>query len=80
MQNKILKQNLSFKPKIICLRVNYKKKDEEKNFFATLKSLTKGVGSGYVIQRYGSGSAPKCQGSSTLLVLARREWSKCQQL
>jgi hypothetical protein len=51
------------------------------NFFASLKSLKKGVGSGvgsgFISQRYrsadpdphqrGSRSAPKCHGSSTLL-------------
>jgi hypothetical protein len=52
------------------LRVSYKKKYEKRNFFASLKSLKKGVrfgvGSGFVSQRYGCGSAPKHQGSPTL--------------
>jgi hypothetical protein len=43
--------------KIMCLRVSYEKK----------KSLKKGVGYGSVIQRFGSGSAPKCHGSPTLV-------------
>jgi hypothetical protein len=43
--------------KIVCLRVSYKK--AKKHFFASIKSLKKGVGSGYVSQRYGSGSTPK---------------------
>jgi hypothetical protein len=42
----------------MCLRVSYKKKYEKNNFFASLKSLKKGVvsevGSGSVSQRYGS--------------------------
>jgi hypothetical protein len=49
----------------MCLRVSYKKKyEEEKCFFASFKSLKKGVGSGVgsgygsISQRYRS--APKC--------------------
>jgi hypothetical protein len=45
MEHKILA-----KPKIMCLRESYKKK-KEKKFFASLKSLKNGVGSGV-----GSGS------------------------
>ncbi len=41
-----------------CLRANYKKK---KTFLASLKSMKKGVG-------FGSGSAPKCHGSPTLII------------
>jgi hypothetical protein len=40
------------------------------NFFASLKSMKKGKGSGSISKRYGirgSGSAPKCHGSPTLL-------------
>ncbi len=55
----------------MCLQVSNKKK--LRNFFATFKSLKKGVGSvvgsGSVSQRCGSvsGSAPKCHGSPTLV-------------
>jgi hypothetical protein len=42
----------------MCLRVRYREKYEF--FFASLKSLKKGVGSR-------SGSTPKCHGSPTLL-------------
>jgi hypothetical protein len=39
-----------------CLWANYKKKYEEnKYFFASLKSMKKEVGSGSISQRYGSG-------------------------
>jgi hypothetical protein len=52
----------------MCLQVSYKKK---KIFFTSLKSLTKGVGSGvgsgFFCQRYGS--APKCHGSPTLRII-----------
>ncbi len=81
------------------MRVSYKKKIWQKvkkhNFFASLKSLKKGVGSedgsgagsGSVTgsQRYGSGSAPKCHGSPTLVAAldprsgknpSRIHWSK----
>jgi hypothetical protein len=52
----------------MCLQVSYKKKNEGKiTFLASLKSLKKGVRSGSVSQRYGSGSASKCHGSPTLL-------------
>jgi hypothetical protein len=42
----------------------------KKFFLASLKSLKKGVGIGSysVGHRYGSGSAPKCHGSPTLLI------------
>jgi hypothetical protein len=58
----------------MCLQVsNKKKKIMEKNyFFASLKSLKKGVGSGvgsgsgFISQRYGSTS--KCHGSPRSLV------------
>ncbi len=47
---------------MMCLWARYKKKYEEKKyFFASLKSIKKGVGSGV-----GAGSAPKCHGSPTL--------------
>jgi hypothetical protein len=49
----------------MCLWLSYKKKIWGKVFFASLKSLKKGVGSGFVSQRYGS--APKCHGTPTLL-------------
>jgi hypothetical protein len=55
-------------------KLKEKKYEEEKNiFFASLKSMKKGVrsgvgsGSGSISQRYGSGSAPKCHGSPTLI-------------
>ncbi len=57
--------------KIMCLRVSYQKKIRKKlKKFASLKSLKKGVGSwsGSVSQRYGSGSAPKFNGTPTLLI------------
>jgi hypothetical protein len=42
-------------------------------FFASLKSMKKGVGSGSISHRYGS--APKCHGSSTLVKLMEgEEW------
>jgi hypothetical protein len=52
---------------IMCLQVNRKK--YEKNCFASLKSIKKGVGSGCgsVSKRSGSGSAPTCPGSLTLV-------------
>jgi hypothetical protein len=37
---------------MVCLQVSYKKKYEEKIFFASFKSRKKGVGS--ISQRYGS--------------------------
>jgi hypothetical protein len=37
-------------------------------FFASLMLLKKGVGSGSVSQRCGSGSAPKCHGPPTLVL------------
>ncbi len=54
----------------MCLQASYKKKIWKKNnFFASLKSLKKGVGSGVgsgsISQRYRS--APKCHGSPTLV-------------
>jgi hypothetical protein len=53
----------------MCLRIVIRKKYEE-NKFASLMSLKKGIGSGVgsgsVIQRWGSGSAPKFQGSPAL--------------
>jgi hypothetical protein len=45
----------------MCLRISYKKKIR-KFFYASLKPLKKGVESGV-----GSGSAPKCHGSPTLV-------------
>ncbi len=39
----------------MCLWASYKKKIYKKFFFASLKSLKKGVGSGSISQRYGSG-------------------------
>jgi hypothetical protein len=36
----------------MCLWVSYKKKNMKNNFFAFLKSLKKGVGSGSMSQRY----------------------------
>ncbi len=42
--------------KIMCLWASYEKNYEKKNiFFASIKSLKKGVGSGSISQRYGSG-------------------------
>ncbi len=38
----------------MCLRESFKKKIMKFFFFAYLKSLKKGVGSGYISQRYGS--------------------------
>jgi hypothetical protein len=38
----------------MCLQLSYKEKYEKNNFFASLKSLKKGVGSGSVSQRGGS--------------------------
>jgi hypothetical protein len=52
----------------MCLRVSNKKKNEEKKNFASLKSLKKGLRSGSVTQRCGSGSAPKCYGYPTLVL------------
>jgi hypothetical protein len=57
---------------MMCLWVSYKNKIFLKNiFFTSLKSLKKGVGSGvgsgFISQRYRSGSAPKCHGSPTLI-------------
>jgi hypothetical protein len=43
---------------MMCLKAIYKKKNI---FFASLKSMKKGVG-------FGSGSAPKCHGSPTLII------------
>jgi hypothetical protein len=37
----------------MCLRIGKKKKYEKNNFFASLKSLKKGVGSGSVSKRHG---------------------------
>ncbi len=51
----------------MCLRVSFKKKNMKKIIVsASLKSLKKGVWSGFITgsQRYGS--APKCHGSPTL--------------
>jgi hypothetical protein len=42
--------------KILCLQVSYKKYEEKFFFFASLKSLKKGVGSGV-----GSGAGSVCQ-------------------
>jgi hypothetical protein len=40
----------------MCLRVSDRKKYEKtNNYFASLKSLKNGVGSGSISQRYGSG-------------------------
>ncbi len=50
----------------MCLRISFKKKYGI--FFASLMSRKKGVGSGSVRRRYGSGSASKCHGSPTLLI------------
>jgi hypothetical protein len=36
-------------------------------YIFNLKSVKKGAGFGSISQRYGSGSAPKCHGSLTLL-------------
>ncbi len=62
----------------MCPRVSYQKKNLKKyNFFASLKLMKKGVGSGSISQRYGihgSGSTPKCQGSPTLVL--RESWDK----
>jgi hypothetical protein len=58
---------------MMCLWASFKKKMKKIIFFASLKSMKKGVwsgvGSGSIIQRYGSrgsGSVPKCHGSPTL--------------
>jgi hypothetical protein len=56
----MLRKNYIFKTADVPVGKLYKEKYEEKNFFTSLKSLRKGVGSGY-------GSAPKCHGSPTLL-------------
>ncbi len=69
LQNRILTQHSSridfLRLKVMCLWVSYKKKIWKKNiiFFASLKSLKRGVESGSISQRCGSGSAPKCSGS-----------------
>jgi hypothetical protein len=57
----------------MCLWVSNKKKYEKINFFASLKSLKKGVGSRVgsgsgAASESGSGSAPKCSGSPTLII------------
>jgi hypothetical protein len=50
----------------MCLRVSYKKKID---FFASLKSLKKGVRFGVGFRSgAGSGSEPKCHGSPTLVL------------
>jgi hypothetical protein len=82
VQKKILTKILAkvkfLRQKIMCLRVSYKKKYEKKKLFASLKSLKKRVGSkvrsgaGSMSKRYGSrgsgsGTAPKCYRSPTLL-------------
>jgi hypothetical protein len=62
----------------MCLWVNYKKKHMKKLFFfASLKSLKKGVGSGVrsgsTSQRYGS--AQTCHGSPTLTATEKKNTS-----
>jgi hypothetical protein len=64
----------------MCLWVSYKKKYEKIKNFAYLKPLKKGVGSGVgsgsVSQRYGflgSGSAPKCHGSLSMIFVYMKE-------
>jgi hypothetical protein len=57
---------------MMCLWESYKKKIRKQIFFAFLKSMKKGVGSGSIIQRYGSGNPDpdphqKCEGSPTLV-------------
>jgi hypothetical protein len=47
----------------MCLRVSYQNFGKKPHFFASLKSLKKGVGSRV---GSGSGSASKCNGSPTL--------------
>ncbi len=49
------------------LRVSYKIQYEKIIFFCSLKGVGSGVGSGSVSQSYGTGSAPKCHGSPTLI-------------
>jgi hypothetical protein len=67
-QNYDLKSSrLKERLKIMCLHVSYKEKYAKRYIFAPLKSLKKGVGSGSVSQRCGSGSAPKCHGSPSLI-------------
>jgi hypothetical protein len=60
------------------------KKIWKKIFFAFLKSMKKGVGSGSgsISQSYGSGSAPKCHGSPTLVrgALVHKRGRKYQHL
>jgi hypothetical protein len=64
----------------MCLR--------ESLFFASLKSLKKGVGSRVgsgsgsrsISQRYGSGSAPKCHGSPTLMQNKQKNFSQNKKL
>ncbi len=50
-KHQILAKMYFLRQKIMCLRVIYKKKYE--TFFASLKSLKKGIGSGSISQRYG---------------------------
>ncbi len=57
----------------MCPRVIIRKQYDKK-FLASLKSLKKGVGSVSVSERYGSrgsGSAPKCNGSPTLVTFGK---------
>ncbi len=60
----------------MCLRVSYKKRIwREKFFFASLKSPKKRVGSGSISPRYGS--APKCHGSPTCVLMGDMQCAGC---
>jgi hypothetical protein len=66
-----ISQRYGLRLKIMCLGVNYKKKICKK-FVCILKVIEKRVGSRSISQRChvwirGSGSAPKCHGSPTLI-------------
>jgi hypothetical protein len=67
---------------MMCLWVCYEKRNEKKKiFFTSLKLLKKGVRSGVgsgsasasISQMYRSGSAPKCRGSPTLVIVQPQE-------
>jgi hypothetical protein len=75
-RTEIMLAKKNFNTKFIFKAGKLKEKNNGKknNFLASLKSLKKGVGSGFVSQRYGS--APKCHGSPALIGMSLKLCSR----